>query len=108
LVPHIRSILPGYSEKLRLMLEALAQFPEGTRYAVPQGGLFVFAELPEPLNAAALFDTAVEKGVAYVPGTFFYPEGGHANTLRLNFSNSTPEQITQGMDVLCGLFKAKL
>ncbi|MEG2605571.1 MAG: PLP-dependent aminotransferase family protein [Clostridia bacterium] len=108
LVPHIRSILPGYSEKLRLMLEALAQFPEGTRYAVPQGGLFVFAELPEPLNAAALFDTAVEKGVAYVPGTFFYPEGEHANTLRLNFSNSTPEQITQGMDVLCGLFKAKL
>ncbi|MEG2251842.1 MAG: PLP-dependent aminotransferase family protein, partial [Clostridia bacterium] len=98
LVPHIRSILPGYSEKLRLMLEALAQFPEGTRYAVPQGGLFVFAELPEPLNAAALFDTAVEKGVAYVPGTFFYPEGEHANTLRLNFSNSTPEQITQGMD----------
>ena len=46
--------------------------------------------------------------MAYVPGSFFYPEGGHPNTLRLNFSNSTMEQIHQGMSVLRKLFEESL
>ena len=51
---------------------------------------------------------AVDAGVAYVPGTYFYPFGGHHNTLRLNFSNSTPEQIDAGMEKLKTLFESKL
>ena len=47
-----------------------------------------------------MLDQCVERHVAYVPGTHFFAEGGHANTLRLNFSNSTVEQIQQGMGVL--------
>ncbi len=105
---HIQSILPGYREKLALMLDALSAFPKGTRYDEPEGGLFVFVEMPEGFDATALFDEAVAAGVAYVPGTHFYPEGGHHNTLRLNFSNSTPEQIAQGMDKLNALFKRHL
>ncbi len=46
--------------------------------------------------------------MAYVPGTHFYPEGVHHNTLRLNFSNSTLEQIHTGMGVLRALFESKL
>ena len=46
--------------------------------------------------------------VAYVPGTHFYPDGGHDNTLRLNFSNSTLEQIHTGMGVLRTLFASKM
>lgn len=108
LKPHIESILPAYREKLGLMLKALSTFPKGTRYTAPEGGLFVFVEMPEGIDATALFNTAVEMGVAYVPGTYFYPEGGHHNTLRLNFSNSTPEQIAQGMDKLRALFAAHM
>lgn len=105
LKPHVQRILPGYREKLEAMAEGLRSFPEGTRYRKPEGGLFLFVELPERLNATRLFQQAVEKGVAYVPGTFFYPEGGHDNTLRLNFSNSTLEQIRRGMAVLAELFR---
>lgn len=108
LAPHIQSILPAYAEKLEVMLHELDAFPEGTRYTRPEGGLFVFVEMPETFNATELFPQAVEAGVAYVPGTYFYPKGGHHNTLRLNFSNSTPEQIHEGMQKLCRLFAAHL
>ena len=73
----------------------------------PEGGLFVFCTLPEGCNATERFQEAVERGVAYVPGTHFYPEGGHHNTLRLNFSNSTLEQIHAGMGILRELFQTK-
>ena len=108
LEPHIESILPAYGDKLRLMLSQLESFPEGTGYARPEGGLFVFVDLPERLNATQLFPKAVESGVAYVPGTYFYPQGGHHNTLRLNFSNSTPEHIEKGMHILSQLFTETL
>ena len=100
---HVRSILPGYREKLDIMLEELSCFPQGSAFTRPEGGLFVFVTLPGGLNATALFETAVERGVAYVPGTYFYPEGGHDDTLRLNFSNSTPQQLRQGMQTLGAL-----
>lgn len=105
---HVQSIIPGYREKLELMLEELSSFPEGTRYTAPEGGLFIFVEMPEGFDATALFGEAVERGVAYVPGTHFYPDGGHHNTLRLNFSNSTPQQIHEGMGKLRELFAAHL
>ena len=97
---HIESILPAYKEKLELMLKELDSFPEGTKYIVPEGGLFIWVELPEGIQAKAMLEKAVERHVAYVPGTHFYPYGGHHNTLRLNFSNSTPEQIREGMGKL--------
>ncbi len=108
LKPHIAEILPGYRDKLNAMLSELETFPEGTRYTRPEGGLFVFVTMPEGFDAAKVFTEAVEHGVAYVPGTSFYPEGGHANTLRLNFSNSTLAQIHEGMGILRGLFASKL
>ena len=104
LEPHINSIIPPYKEKMELMLEELKSFPEGTRTFVPEGGLFIWVEMPESFNATELFSKAVDAGVAYVPGTHFYPYGGHHNTLRLNFSNSTPEQIREGMAKLRKLF----
>ncbi len=107
LKPHIQSILPGYAEKMNLMLQELASFPEGTRFEKPRGGLFIFVTLPEGFDATQSFQDAVQRGVAYVPGTHFYPVGGHHNTLRLNFSNSTPEQIRQGMGILRELFSHK-
>lgn len=108
LKPHIESIIPAYKEKMELMLEELKSFPEGTKVFVPEGGLFIWVEMPETFNATELFAAAVEEGVAYVPGTHFYPYGDHHNTLRLNFSNSTPEQIKVGMAKLRKLFEAHI
>ena len=97
---HIRTICASYKEQLDTMLEELSTFPEGTTYTHPEGGLFIWVELPEHLNALELMSKCVERGVAYVPGTHFFAEGGHHNTLRLNFSNSTVEQIHKGMAVI--------
>jgi 2-aminoadipate transaminase len=90
-----------------MMLQCLEQFPEDVKFTRPQGGLFIWAELPEHLDAVQLLKRAVERKVAYVPGTYFCVDGGHLNTLRLNFSNSTPDQITSGMAVLNELVSMK-
>ena len=97
---HIASICESYKAQMNAMLDELASFPEGTRYTRPEGGLFIWIELPEGIDAKAMLDKAVERHVAYVPGTHFFCDGGHPNTFRLNFSNSTIEQIHQGMKVL--------
>ena len=105
---HISSICEGYGAKMRRMLRCLEQFPEGVSFTRPQGGLFIWAELPEGMDTVKLLSAAVEKKVAYVPGTYFCVDGGHMNTLRLNFSNSTPEQIETGMSVLNDLIRSQM
>ena len=97
---HIRTICANYGEKMKFMLSKLAEFPGSVRYTKPQGGLFIWAELPEHMNAKELLDRAIEKKVAFVPGTHFCVGGGHLNTIRLNFSNSSLEQIETGMNIL--------
>ena len=105
---HIAAICQSYRAQLDAMLEELATFPEGTRYTRPEGGLFIWAELPSGIDAQALLEKAVARHVAYVPGTHFFADGGHGNTLRLNFSNSTIEQIRTGMAVLRELIEAEV
>lgn len=100
---HIQKICANYGEKMKFMLSKLDEFPGSVRYTRPQGGLFIWAELPENLNAKDLLDKAIEKKVAFVPGTHFCVGGGHTNTIRLNFSNSTLEQIETGMNILKNL-----
>lgn len=97
---HIRSICRDYANKMNLMLHTIEHFPKGVKSTRPEGGLFIWMELPEHTDAARLLAKAIEHKVAYVPGTHFYTGGGHLNTLRLNFSNSTSEQILTGMSVL--------
>ncbi len=100
LEPHIRSILKGYADQMNTMLDELAHMKTVASFTRPEGGLFIFASLDEGLNATKLLPKAVERCVAYVPGTHFYPEGGHENTFRLNFSKSTSEEIRRGMRLL--------
>ena len=97
---HIASICAEYGKKMKLMLDQLSAFPGGVSFTKPEGGLFIWAELPENISALELLNKAIEKKVAFVPGTHFCVGGGHENTLRLNFSNSTEEQIITGMGIL--------
>lgn len=101
---HLTRIRAGYKAQLDAMLKGFEAFPKGTQLIKPEGGLFVWAALPEGMNATQLLSTAVENNVAYVPGTHFYPEGGHHNTLRLNFSNSPVDKINEGMEKLAKIF----
>ncbi|MCL2810557.1 MAG: PLP-dependent aminotransferase family protein [Clostridia bacterium] len=97
---HLANIRAMYAARMHTMLDQLAAFPKGIRYTKPQGGLFLWAQLPGSLDATVLFQQAIEQNVAFVPGTHFFCDGGHTDTLRLNFSNSTPAQIDTGMRTL--------
>ena len=102
---HIRRIRADYAIKMNQMLSHLEDLSGLVRFTRPEGGLFIWAELPNGMNALNLLSRAIEQKVAYVPGTHFFVDGGHENTLRLNFSNSTPAQIDEGMDVLKNLIR---
>ena len=105
---HVKSICQSYAVQMNRMLSHLEDFPD-TRFTHPQGGLFIWAELPEGIDTLAMMPKAIERGVAYVPGTHFYcEEGTHRNTVRLNFSNSTIEKIDQGMDILRQVVEGEL
>ncbi len=96
---HVRKIRRVYKERRDIMLDALAEFwPEGSSWTQPQGGLFLWARVPERIDTLKFLPRALEKKVAYVPGVNFYPheDGGH-NAMRLNFSNAMPEMIVEGI-----------
>lgn len=105
---HIRRISADYAKQCDQMLAHLESFPGDVRFTRPDGGLFIWAELPESISARDLLTSAIDRKVAFVPGTHFFADGGHENTMRLNFSGSTLSQIDQGMEVLKDLIEKAL
>lgn len=97
---HLDKILPQYAQRMETMLDRISSIKNISSYTKPDGGLFIFASLTEGLDANVLFKTAINRGLSFVPGQFFYVDGGHLNTLRLNFSSTDIEGITKGMDIL--------
>jgi 2-aminoadipate transaminase len=106
---HIKVIRSTYKERRDTMLKALADYmPEGVQWTHPKGGLFLWVTLPEELDSNDVFKSAVEAKVAIVPGESFHPLGGGKNTMRLNFSNSKPEMIEEGIKRLAKVIKDDL
>jgi len=95
---HILKIRKIYHYRRDVMLDALSEhMPPGVQWTHPKGGLFLWVTLPEEINTNMLLAEAVKENVAFVPGDAFYPNGGGENTMRLNFSNATPEKINEGI-----------
>lgn len=93
-----------YRKKRDLMLSLLEKYmPEGVSWTHPEGGLFLFLTLPEGIDTVALYDKALKAGVAYVAGSFFYIDGSHRNTLRLNFSFIETSRMEEGIQILASL-----
>jgi 2-aminoadipate transaminase len=106
---HISKICQRYGDQCAVMCDALdASMPQEFRYTRPEGGMFVWIELPEGYRAMDLFDQAIAAKVAFVPGTPFYVDGTGEHTLRLNFSNSDSEQIQEGINRLAGCMRTFL
>ena len=95
---HVVTIRQVYLERRNVMLDALTEhMPDGVRWTHPQGGLFLWATLPEDIDTTDLLAEAIKEKVAFVPGGSFHPCGGGTNTMRLNFSYSKPDQINEGI-----------
>jgi len=98
-----------YRSKRDLLLSLLeTHMPEGVKWTRPEGGLFLFLTLPEGFDAVKFYDKALDAGVAYVAGEFFYPDRRGKNTMRLNFSFMTPERITEGIRLLASLITQQI
>ena len=90
-----------YRRRRDLMLGLLDKYmPAGTSWTHPDGGLFLWLTLPECIDTVALYDEALSAGVAYVAGSFFYPDGSHRNTMRLNFSFIEESKMEPGIKLL--------
>jgi DNA-binding transcriptional MocR family regulator len=107
---HMALIRRTYSARCRAMLAALDRFmPAGVRWSQPEGGLFVWLELPPEIDTSALLSRAIDTaGVAYVPGRLSFSDGQGHNTCRLTFATASEARIEEGVRRLAGLFASAL
>jgi len=78
----------------------------GVEWTKPEGGLFLWITVPEEINTLDLFYMAIEEKVAFVPGDVFYPKGYRMyNTMRINFSYPTKDEIIRGVERLSAVIK---
>ena len=95
---HVDKITALYRTQAEALLSAMREyFPAHVKYTEPEGGMFIWVTLPEGQSALDLFRKAMEKKVAFVPGDPFYAGKTNVNTFRLNYTNSTPEIIREGI-----------
>jgi len=106
---HFKKAVAYYSQKLDFFLRAMEEnFSDdtGAKWTRPEGGLFLWVEVPEEINTLELFYMALEEKVAFVPGEVFYPKALRKyNTIRVNFSYPTREEIFVGVKRLSSVIK---
>ncbi|MGW2524319.1 aminotransferase-like domain-containing protein [Streptomyces sp. NPDC001617] len=95
---HVAHVAGVYRERRDAMLAGLADaLPPGSTWSRPEGGMFLWARLPEPYDTTALLPEVVRHDVAYVPGAPFYAGRPERSTMRLCFVTQTPEEIGEGL-----------
>jgi 2-aminoadipate transaminase len=109
LVEHIDELRKLYLVRRDTMLEALERtMPDGVTWTTPEGGFFVWVDLPAGCSVKTLQPAAREQGVEFLPGTACYFHGQGDDKIRLSYSFATEEQITQGIEVLANLVRGQL
>ena len=99
---HVAENRQLYRSRRDAMLDSLeAVFSTDTRWTRPSGGFFLWVDLPHGVSGNAVVAAAQVEGVAVFPGSIFYPNhDGGSNSLRLSFSNASPERIREGIERL--------
>jgi 2-aminoadipate transaminase len=106
---HIMKLCELYKPKRDIMINSIKEFfPEGYRYYKPGGGMFTWVTLQENIDTEAMFLDAIKEKVAYVHGKAFHVDDGGGQSMRLNFSYSTDEQIHEGINRLGNVIKKKI
>jgi len=108
---HIEKCRKYYREKLEVFLATMEEcFPEdmGVKWTRPDGGLFLWVTVPEHIDTQELFYDAIKYKVAFVPGNVFFGENPSRNTMRVNFSFSTKEQLKEAVIRLADCIRNRL
>ena len=103
---HIKGIRELYKKRCELALKTMdEEFPDCVEFNRPDGGLFTWIKLPEEIDARDLLTKCLENKVAFVPGGSFFPNGGHENYFRINYSNMPEERIVEGIKIIAQVIK---
>lgn len=95
---HVKEISDLYGKRKDLMLEGIKKyFPEGVKYTNPEGGMFLWVEVPGVDDTVELFKECLEHDVAFVPGDPFFAGEAQPGAFRLNYSNMKEDQIEVGL-----------
>ena len=106
---HVDTIRELYKHRRDLMMKPMEEtFPKEAKFTHPDGGLFTWVELPEYIDTRKMALQCLEKKVAYVPGGSFFPNGGHENCFRMNYSCMPDEKIVEGGKAIAEVIKANL
>jgi 2-aminoadipate transaminase len=101
---NLASLVDIYRSRRDVMLDALTEhFPEGATWTTPAGGFYIWVSLPDWMDTKAMLAAAVDRRVAYVPGSAFYPDGRGRDQMRLAFCYPTEQRIREGIQRLGGL-----
>jgi 2-aminoadipate transaminase len=94
---HVARLRPAYGERARILLTALRDsLPPEVRVYQPEGGFFVWVELPAGTDAEEMVPFAAEAGVAFLPGGWFFPDYRPHPAIRLSFANASLEELREG------------
>ena len=98
LATHIQSLGAHYRPRRDALLarRCRSTCPSGSRWTHPEGGLFIWVELPDGHDAAGVLGRAIERGVAFVPGCTSTPASRSRDTLRVSFATATPAELHEG------------
>ncbi|MBI5050815.1 MAG: PLP-dependent aminotransferase family protein [Nitrospirae bacterium] len=106
---HINQIRQTYKIRRDYMLSAIDRYsPKSVTWNRPAGGMFLWVNLPEGMDAQKILLRCLENDVAFVPGQEFFPDSSGKNTIRLNFSNANPENIEEGIRRIGEVLKAQI
>jgi 2-aminoadipate transaminase len=95
---YVRSLIEIYRRRRDVMLDALAEhFPREAEWTHPEGGLFIWATLPDYIDTTDLLARALEEHVAFVPGRAAFVDGRGGSSMRLNFSGVEEDEIREGV-----------
>lgn len=106
---HLRQLRTRLAAQVRHTAQAVDHyFPAGTRVTQPTGGFVLWAELPPPADAFALYQQASAQGISFVPGQFFSAQGQYRNCLRLSCGQPWRPELEQAVETLGRLAKTGL
>ena len=106
---HLKSNIEIYKSRRDAMVDTIREtFPKEVEYTRPEGGMFLWVTLPEGINTKELLVKSLKRGVAFVQGSAFFPNGGHENTMRLNFSGIREDRIKEGISILGEILKEEI
>ena len=106
---HLRKVRSAYKAQKDCMLASIKRyFPEEINYTNPEGGMFIWATLPEVLDSEELIKMAIQEKVVFVPGKSFFTENEGYRNMRLNYSNSSEEMIEEGIKRLGNVMKKQM